>query len=232
MTGVFYGVGVGPGDPELITVKAKKVIETSPCIAIPQTGANSSKLALTVIAGYLHPAQEILELTFPMTTAEATLHASWTKAAGQIMVKLDTGRDVCLVTLGDPTLYSTCMRVYRLIVKQGYRAEIIPGITSMCAIAAKTGISLAENEATLAVVPASARIDLETVLREYDNIVLLKVSQNYETVKAILRKTGLEAKAVTVSRCGLPGERISTGLAFENEKPDYFTTIIVKKDGI
>ena len=232
MAGILYGVGVGPGDPELITLKAKKVLEKVHCIAVPKAGEKSTQLALSIISDYLNPAQEILELIFPMTSDKATLYHSWQKAAEQIIQKLDAGMDLCFVTLGDPTLYSTYMYVHKLIAQRGYRTEIIPGITAMSAIAAKVGISLAENDETLAVVPSGTELDLEAIIRHHDNIVLMKVSKNYQTITKILRDSGLEAQTITASRCGLPGEQIQIGLATETEKPDYFTTLIIKKNGV
>ena len=155
MRGKLYGVGVGPGDPELITLKAKRVLEEVGCLAVPKTSSEKESLALSIVRGISGTEKELVELLFPMSFDEKLLEKSWGRAVEEVMGRLEAGKDVAFITLGDPTVYSTYMYIHRALKRQGYDTEIVPGITSFCASSAKVGISLAENRETLAVVPSA-----------------------------------------------------------------------------
>lgn len=234
MTGKLYGVGVGPGDPELMTIKAKKILEQVDYIAIPKTSAEKSSQALTIAEGVLEKRKELLELIFPMSFDEKVLEKSWSIAIIQVREKLDSGKDVAFITLGDPTVYSTYMYLHKVLKHEGYETEIIPGITSFCASAARAGVSLGENKETIAVVPSAYECEnLGDVLDGFDNIVLMKVSKNLNKLKEKLKEKGLLDKTVLVSKCGLEDEIIEYDLnKIEGDKLSYFTTMIIKKSGV
>lgn len=233
MKGIFYGVGVGPGDPELITLKAANLLGNCGCIAVPKTAEEKESLALAIAKQVIGEKAEILELVFPMTRNREKLDQSWSEAAERIAGYLDRGVDVAFITLGDPTVYSTCMYVIKKLREMGYQTEIIPGITSFCAAAAKAGVSLAENRETLAVIPSAYDFDgLDEVLDAFDNVVLMKVSARFEKIREKLTEKGLEDRTVTVSRCGLEGERINYGFSeIDADSVSYFTTLLVRKKG-
>ena len=135
--GILYGVGVGPGDPELITRKAQRIIAQAAVLAVPDKGSGE-KTALT-IAGELAEGKEILLCDAPMVRDEAALDAAYEANADRVCALLDGGKDVAFLTLGDPTVYSTYLYLHRKVVARGYEAEIIPGVPSFCAVAARLG---------------------------------------------------------------------------------------------
>jgi len=233
MKGKLYGIGVGPGDPELVTLKAKRLLEEVDCIAIPKPGANKESLAMSIVGSMLGEEKDILELLFPMSFNKRLLAESWSEAVSQVKSRLDEGRDVAFITLGDPTVYSTYMYLHRMIKQQGYETEIVPGITSFCAAAARAGISLAENRETLAVVPSAYDCrDLDGILERFDNVVLMKISGKFAELREKLVVKRLGDNTVMVSKCGLKGEVIESDLGkVDEETLSYFTTMIIKKNG-
>lgn len=234
MKGKLYGIGVGPGDPELVTLKAKRLLEEVDCIAIPKPGANKESLAMSIVGSMLGEEKDILELLFPMSFNKRLLAESWSEAVSQVKSRLDEGRDVAFITLGDPTVYSTYMYLHKMIRQQGYETEIVPGITSFCAAAARVGISLAENRETLAVVPSAYDCrDLGEILESFENVVLMKISGKFADLREKLVAKGLDDKAVLVSKCGLDGEMVEFDLGkVDGETLSYFTTMIIKKNGV
>ena len=234
MKGKLYGVGVGPGDPELLTIKAKRILEKAAYIAIPKASMGKQSQALTIVEGVLEKKNEILELLFPMSFDENVLKEGWKVALIQVKEKLDLGMDVAFITLGDPTVYSTYMYLHKVLKEEGYETEIIPGITSFCASAARAGVSLGENRETIAVVPSAYECEnLGEILNSFDNVVLMKVSKNLSKLKAVLKEKNLLDKTVLVSKCGLPDELIQFDLeGQDDENLSYFTTMIIKKSGV
>ncbi|HHW47631.1 MAG TPA: precorrin-2 C(20)-methyltransferase [Clostridiaceae bacterium] len=234
MPGKLYGVGVGPGDPELVTLKAKRILETVDYIAIPKTASDKESVALSIVEGVLDMKKAILELFFPMSFDSEVLEKSWSNSVSEVKAKLDGGKDVAFITLGDPTVYSTYMYIHKEIERMGYDTEIIPGITSFCAAAARLGISLAENREAFAVVPSAYECEnLDAIIASCENVVLMKVSRNLPKITNKLNDIGLLDKAVLVSKCGFPDETIEYDLKeASGKKLSYFTTMIVKRKGV
>jgi precorrin-2/cobalt-factor-2 C20-methyltransferase len=233
MAGKLYGLGVGPGDPELITLKAKRIMEEADCIAVPKTKEGKRSFAFSIAEDIAGKGKPLLELVFPMSFDESVLENSWSNAIEEIRKVLDEGKDIAFITLGDPTVYSTYMYVHKAISKLGYDTEIIPGITSFCASASRAGISLGENRETIAVIPSAYECEnLEQVLDSFDNIVLMKVYKSMDKLKKLLEKKGLARNAVIVSKCGTDEETVMFGMDREDfGKLSYFTTVIIKKQG-
>jgi precorrin-2/cobalt-factor-2 C20-methyltransferase len=234
MKGKLYGIGVGPGDPELITIKAKNILEKVHCLAVPKTSMDKASQALAIARGVIESEKEILELIFPMSFDDKVLDESWNTAVQQVSLKLDSGIDVAFITLGDPTVYSTYIYLHKTIKEKGYETEIIPGVTSFCASAAVAGLSLGENRETIAIVPSAYECaNLDDILDNFDNIVLMKISKNMEKLKNKLEPKGLSKKAVVVSKCGMDDEMISFGIDELKEYGlSYFSTMIIKKSGV
>ena len=232
MLGVLYGVGVGPGDPELITLKAKRILEKVDYIAIPVSSKGRDSRALSIASSILESKKEIIELFFPMSYDEKLLEDSWDSAALQIKEKLDAGKDVAFITLGDPTIYSTYIYIHKALKNQGYNAQIVPGITSFCASAAAAGISLGENKETIAIIPSAYECEnLEGILDSFDSVVLMKVSKNFTKLKEKLKEKGLIHKAVLVSKCGFEDQTIEHDIEKIGEEAlSYFTTMIIRKN--
>lgn len=231
MSGIFYGVGVGPGDPELLTVKAIKVIEAADVIIAPKTEKKEGSVALTIAGPYVKPDVEILTQVFPMVSDTEILSEAWESNKQTILALLAEGKKVVFLTLGDPMFYSTYIYVFRLLEDAGYPIETIPGITAFCAIGSKLGYPLVEGNNILSIIPATIEEDkLDQALAMSDNVVLMKVYKNYHEVVEKLQRFQLADKAVMISRCGLPDEEVVRELrAADGKKINYLSTILSRR---
>lgn len=157
MIGTLYGLGVGPGDPELITVKAFRKLKDAPVIAYPKRRRGSKSYAHRIVDVYLKPGEkEMLGLVFPMTKDPDILEREWLKTVETVWGKLEQGKDVAFVTEGDPLLYSTFIHLMNLMKRRHPEVEIqtVPGISSINGVASRLGIPLAEGDDHIAIVPA------------------------------------------------------------------------------
>lgn len=223
MTGIFYGVGVGPGDPELLTLKAVRLIKQAPVIALPASGSGDSAVQ-AIAAEYIDQAR-VLELDMPMTMDPEKLARSHDRAFAAIKEKLDDGQDVAFLTLGDPSIYSTFTPLLRRAQQQGYRCEVIPGVPSFCAVAARIGWPLAERDEPLTVLPAPYA---EEVPR--GNVVLMKVGKHLPRLTAVLCAQGRLNAAALVERCGMENEKVVLAIKGDEVSSTYFSTLIVKEE--
>ena len=227
MSGKLYGVGVGPGDPKLMTYLAVETIKNCPVIAVPADGkehAISYKIASGIVKGM--DEKECLSLSSPMTKDKKILEENYRKVSEEIIKKLDEGKDVAYLTLGDPTIYSTYIYIQRIIKARGYNAEIINGIPSFCAVAAKLGDSLADRSEQLHIIPSS--YDIEDALTLPGNKILMKAASKLSDVKKILKEQSLEAQMI--ENCGMEEEKIYHSLEEMPEKAAYYTTVLVKEE--
>ncbi|MEE9593793.1 MAG: precorrin-2 C(20)-methyltransferase [Candidatus Hydrothermarchaeales archaeon] len=231
MPGVLYGVGVGPGDSELITEKALRVLNSVDVIVAPKSKGAKESLALSVVKGKLEKKSEVVELEFPMTKDPAVLEKAWEDAVEKTYLLLSEGKDVAFPTIGDPLFYSTFIYVMRGM--QGRHPEVevktIPGVTALSACAVELGAPLGEGDERIAILPASYGIeDIREVALRVDTIVLMKVSRNYDVIVRELEKAGLKEKAVLVTRCGTEEYSSSPLDAAVGGNVDYFSMIIIR----
>lgn len=220
--GKFYGIGVGPGDPELITLKAVKILQKVDVVIAPISKKESiaQKIAQPHING------EILNLKFPMVKDSNVLESFWDKNAERIKELLLEGKDVAFITIGDPMIYSTY--IYILERLRGFDMETIPGIPSFCAAAAKLNIPIATGSESFVVVPTAEPEVIEDILGNFDNVVLMKVSKDFDLISKKLDEGGFSAGFV--SRCCQDNEKISYNLQeLKEDKIDYLSLIIGKK---
>lgn len=224
--GTFYAVGVGPGDPELLTLQAANILKRCPVIAAPQT-KSGQMLALDIAQGALDLREkEILPLSFTMSREPALREESYQTAARQIEAFLQKGLDVAMVNLGDVSIFATAYYILERIREDGFQTVMAPGVTSFSAVAARLGCSLTQINAPLHIIPASA--DLDSALRFPGTKVLMKSgSAIHETVQA-LERAGLLDRAALVADCGLPTEQVYRDLRELPENLSYFATIIVQ----
>ena len=222
--GVFYGVGVGPGDPELLTRKAERILRAADVLAAPDPGQGAS-MALGIV-GELARGKRILFCPAPMTRDKSRLRAAWDEGAALICGELEQGRSVAFVTLGDPGIYSTCGYLLRRVRQWGFRTEIVPGVPSFCAAAAALGVSLCQGREPLTIVPASSPA-LEAALTRPGARVVMKAAARLEALQTLLERQGELDGAVLVENCGLTGER-SLPLG-EADRAGYFSTVIIPK---
>ena len=199
----FYGVGVGPGDPELLTLKARRILQAVPVVAVPK-GRGKRSYAYTVVQTFLDESrQEVLELTFSMSKEEEVQRPYWQTAVEEIGDRLVQGKDVAFLTEGDPLFYSTFIPLYRLMQQHHprVRIEVVPGVTSVTAVAGVAGLPLARAEEKVAIVPAtSVRSTLPEILTTFDTVVLMKVSSVLDEVIDVLTTLGLKEHACLVEK--------------------------------
>lgn len=217
--GVFYAVGIGPGDPELVTVKAIKTMENSDVIVVPKSGAKEN-IALTITKDYIK-GKEVMESHMPMTKDRAKLDEYHKIAAEEIAEILDQGRSVAFLTLGDPCIYSTVMYVHRKIKEMGYDTKVIPGVTSFCAAAASLGEPLCEREEMLHIIPATFKG--EEALNLKGTRVLMKSGKSIMEMKDKLKGK----RAMLVERATMEGEKVYQDLQDLDEPSSYFSIIVV-----
>lgn len=231
MAGIFYGVGVGPGDPELLTLKAVEVIKAADVIIAPKTEKKEDSTALSIARPYLKADVEVLKLVFPMINDSEKLAAAWQDNKEAILAQLDAGKKVVFLTLGDPMFFSTYMYVYRLLKDCGHAIETIPGVPAFCAMGSRLGLPLAEGNDVMCIVPATMQEqELDKILETADNVVLMKVYKNFAQIRDGLKRHGFNDNAVMVSKCGLPDEVISYDLDSVDEGTvNYLSTILAKK---
>lgn len=231
MSGIFYGVGVGPGDPELLTLKAVKVIQAADVTIAPKTEKKEDSTALSIARPYLKENVEILKLVFPMVNDNDTLTEAWANNKTAILAELQAGKKVVFLTLGDPMFYSTYMYIYRLLKESGHGIETVPGVPAFCAIGSQLGQPLAEGTDVLSIIPATMEDEeMDKILALSDNVVLMKVYKNFKQVVEKLNQHGYGDNAVMISKCGLPDEQISYNLGeVDSTNVNYLTTILAKK---
>lgn len=229
MSGKFYAVGVGPGDFEYMTLKAKRVLETADVIAVPVKARGEKSTALEIAKKAVDLSEKtILELEFPMSRGRDTRLKSRQTAAEKVAAVLDESKTVAMVTLGDASLYSTCSYVSERLIKAGYETETVAGVPSFCASAACAGISLCSETESLAIVPAVTDIgELESILNTFSNVVIMKAGKSIDKIYDCLDRLGLTQNAVVTSGVGMENEIIEP--LKRNGEYGYFTTIIVKK---
>ncbi len=237
--GTFYGIGVGPGDPELITVKALKIIKSSPIIAAPRTG-NGDMVALDIVwrtgvlAGSAEIAEEfdkkILAMDFTMDKDPAKRKENYRKNAEAAASYLDNGQDVAMVTLGDVSLYSTVHYIADELISRGYEIIMVPGVPSFSAAAASLAIPLAEMDAPVHIIP-SVRNNSDDYLDLPGTKVLMKAGRHLHRTLDELDRRGLLGVTSLAVNCGMDDEILIKKLGDDEPLPDktgYFTTVIVR----
>ena len=232
--GTLYGIGVGPGDPDLITLKAVKILQKVDVVLAAASTKNESSLALSIAAPHLRESAEVVRLNFPMTRDQAVLDKAWRANADIVYELLQAGKSAAFLTLGDPLTYSTFGYLLRTL--NGLLAQIpvqvVPGITSYQAAAAHTGRVLVESGESLAVVSGVAGEDeLTRALSGVQCAVILKAYKNMPVIKKVLAKLGLTGSSVFVTRLGHEGQEVITSLDEVPDKPSYFSLILVRREG-
>ncbi|MCY8938911.1 precorrin-2 C(20)-methyltransferase [Peribacillus frigoritolerans] len=231
--GTLYGLGVGPGDPELITVKAFRVIQESPVIAYPKKRKGSKSYAHRIVEVYIRSEEkEMLGLVFPMTKDQAILDREWNGTVEKVWQKLNEGKDVAFVTEGDPLLYSTFIHMMKLMQELHPEVEIktVPGISSFNGSASRLGIALADGDDHVAIVPA--RDDYEAMkkaIEDHDAVVFIKVAKVIDLMISVLKDLDLLEKASVVTKVTSDEEVIWKVSELEGLELEYLTLMVVRK---
>ena len=228
--GRFYGIGVGVGDPENITVKATKRLHEVDVIVLPEAKSGEGSTAFNIVKEYVKPDVEQLFLEFPMIKDVKARKVFRKNNANKINVELEKGKKVVFLTIGDPMTYSTYTYVLEHI-SDDVEVETIAGITSFNSIAARLNIPLMVGDEDLKVVSVNRKTDVYKEIENNQNLVLMKISRDFEKIKKAIIETGNKENAVIVSDCGKENEVVYWDIESVDEVP-YFSTMILKKEGV
>ncbi len=227
--GILYGVGVGPGNPELLTLQAVRILQEADIIAVPESG-DGKQTALAIAADYI-VGKPILDCPTPMLRDKAKLAENYDAVAAKLIAQLQAGKTVAFLTLGDATIYSTYTYIHKRVRAQGYDARFISGIPSFCAVAAALNLPLCEGSELLHIVPAS-HARTEEGLSLPGNKVLMKAGRAVMQVRDKLAERGALERAAMVERCGMQGEKIYRTLTALEGETSYFSVIVVKEEQV
>jgi precorrin-2/cobalt-factor-2 C20-methyltransferase len=235
VTAILYGVGVGPGAPDLLTLRAQRVLREAAVLVLPRSNDHTPSMAWRIarpVVGEV-PGQERLFVTLPMSKDPARLRPAWERACDEIGARLERGLSVAFVTEGDPSLFSSFIYLGREARRRWptVPVEIVPGVSSLGAVPAVAQLPLADGQERIAIVPANyGTDDLAEVLRAFDTIVLMKIGREMPRVIAALQAAHLLDKAVYVSKASMAEQHIERDLRqVADSHGDCFAMVVVAK---
>jgi precorrin-2/cobalt-factor-2 C20-methyltransferase len=228
--GIAYGIGVGPGDPELLTLKALRLIEAAPVVAYPAPEGGTS-FARAIVARWLKPPQREIVISVPMEVARFPAIAVYDRAAAEIGEELASARDVAILCQGDPFFYGSFMYLFARLAER-FTVEVVPGVSSLNACAAAARLPLVGRNDVLDIIPAPLdEAELEARLRAANAAAVIKLGRHVGKVRRVLTRLGLLAAARYVERATLPEERVLPLAEVEDASVPYFAMILVRRDG-
>ena len=231
MTGRLYGLGLGPGDPELITLKAWRILRQAPVVAYPAPD-DAPSFARSIVAQWLSPAQIEIAIRVPMEIARFPAQEVYDRAAIELATHLEAGRDVALLCQGDPLFYGSFMYLFGRLGER-FACEIVPGVSSLGACAAAAGFALAARNDTLAVLPAG--LDDAALTRRLeccDAAAIIKLGRHFARIRDLLQRLGLADKARYVARASLETQRVLPLDAVDPSEAPYFSMILIHRRGV
>jgi len=229
-SGTLYGLGVGPGDPELLTLKALRILRAAPVVAYPSLEDGRS-FARDVVKHWLAPDKREIPIAIPMTPERAPAQSAYGRASAEIARELDSGRDVAVLCEGDPFFYGSFMYLAGRLAG-AFRVEVVPGVSSLMACAAVLGHGLAARDDVLAVIPAT--LDEAALAARLDGVeaaAIVKLGRHFAKVRAVLMRLGLAGQARYVERASLANQRILPLDAIEPAEVPYFSMILLHRRG-
>jgi precorrin-2/cobalt-factor-2 C20-methyltransferase len=228
MSGTLFGIGVGPGDPDLLTVKAVKTIAACPVLAYPAPEQGES-LARAIAAPHVPAGKTECPIRLPIEIARHPARDAYDSGAAAIATHLATGHDVALLCLGDPLFYGSYMYLHARLAER-FDCRVIPGVTSFAASAALAGHAIAAREDSVAVVPATLADDeIERRIAEHESLVFLKLGRHFGRLRALLVRLGLADGATYVERAGMDGERRLALTEATSDSAPYFSLVLVHR---
>ncbi|MGI9010522.1 MAG: precorrin-2 C(20)-methyltransferase [Nitrososphaeraceae archaeon] len=236
----LFCVGCGPGDPELLTIKALNLIKEADVIFVPTSKSDKPSIALSIVAKYINKSTKIINLVFPMIKDKNSLKEYWKKNTSEISEMVRTGKKTLYLTVGDPSLYSTWIYIHRELKNnhKDIEIEIIPGITSIFAFAAESKISLVEGDEHLSVVPACYDLNkVKNTVKSSDTIVFLKDGRYFDNVINMLSETGFSdesqiaiAQDVSTKENILEIKQLKDLKGKKQPSQTYFSIMVVKRN--
>jgi len=231
--GIFYGVGVGPGDPELITRKAERILRAVDWIFLPSGRRSGSSFVRRIVEPLGLPEGKFRPVLLCMSRDRTEDSNAYVRAASEIVEKLRQGESVAWITEGDPLFYSTFSHINEALCRYPeVRVEIIPGVTSASAAAARIGLPMARLDERVAVVPAAYGIrHLPALLDEFATVFLLKVHAVFDELLAVLASVRGPVRAAYLEQIGTPTERVVTDLeSLRGQELPYFSLVILRRE--
>lgn len=225
MSGTLYLVGVGPGDPELLTLKAARLLASADVVAYPSTGEDSA-LAFEIARAHVSASATLMPVPIPMSTDRAPAQAAYDQAAAVLRGHVDAGRCVAWLCEGDPLFYGSAMYLLSRLAAQ-IDVQVIPGVTSLTAAAAVAGRPLAARNETLKVLPAPLPDEtLRTELAAAPVVAIIKIGRHFDRIRMLLRESGHAQSAVVVEHATTLRQRITPLESFGHDERPYFSTIL------
>ncbi len=226
--GTLYGLGIGPGDPELITLKARRILPSVPVVAYPAPEKGDS-LARAIAEPHLPGGQIEIAIRTPMKPGSFPADDVYDRYAVEIAAHLDDGRDVAVLCEGDPFLYGSFMYVYQRLSGE-HTVEVVPGVSSLGAVAAVAGRPLVSRNQVLTILPAPLdEAELEKRLKQTDAAAIMKVGRHLKKVRRVLARLGLEEGAKYVERASMADEKVAPLTEVEDGSAPYFSMILVRR---
>jgi precorrin-2/cobalt-factor-2 C20-methyltransferase len=230
VSGTLYGLGVGPGDPELITLKAYRLLQAAPVIAYPAPDEGES-LARRIAAPHIPAGRTEIAIRVPMRPERDPAQEVYGRAAGELAEHLSAGRDVAVLCEGDPFFYGSFMYLFGRLAGR-FPARVVPGVTSLTACAAALGAPLAARDDQLVVLPASLEARTLTFrLSEADAAAVIKLGRHFPKVRDCLAATGLMPKSRYIERASLETQRILPLAEVDPASVPYFSMILLHRRG-
>ena len=230
--GTFYGVGVGPGDPELLTLKAARVLAAVDWIYHPISAKSQDSMARRIVAGLGLPDRKFRGVPLCMARARASDLSAYEGAALEMAGQLECGQSVAWIAAGDPLLYSTFTHVEQALRRRcpRLRVEIVPGVSSIQAAAARVGVPLATLDESVAIVPAAYGLtNLLPLLEQHATVVLLKVHSRFEELRRTLAQRA-DVGAYFVEKIGTSEQRSTADLEqLDPREPSYFSLVLLRR---
>lgn len=228
MSGTLFGIGVGPGDPELMTLKAARLIGEASHIAYPAPDTGTS-FARSIAAEYFPKNVVEIPIIVPMKVARFPAEEIYDGAAEEIAGLLELGHDVVVLCEGDPFFYGSFMYLFQRLVDR-FQVEVVPGVSSPMASAARFGWPLAARNDVLSIVPAPLESeDLRTRIAASDAVVLIKIGRHFAKVRAVIEELGLTSQAAYIERASLPNEKLLPLAQVDADVAPYFSIILIYK---
>ena len=226
ITGRLIGVGVGPGDPELLTLKAVRVLHESPVVAYVSAGGRPS-MARRIVAQHLMPGRREINLALPMQPLPELAQAAYDEGAARIGAELERGRDVAVLCEGDPFLYGSFAQLFERLGER-YPTEVVPGVASFTAAAAAARTPLVGRTQTLMVLPATLPTDeLAAHLARADAAAILKLGRHFSKVRELIVKLGLLERAIYVEHASAARERVVPLADLAVDEAPYFSLLLL-----
>jgi len=226
-TGCLFGLGLGPGDPELVTLKTLRLLRAAPVVAYPATEHGES-FARRIVAQWLDRGQREIEIRFPMRPGPP-LTAIYQKAAAELAALLDAGDDVAYLCQGDPLFYGSFAGILALLGAR-HRVVIVPGVSSLTACTAAASKPLVQRDETLSVISAGLPEDeIAARLNAADAAVIIKLGRHFAKLRGVLARLGLLDSAIYVERASLPNQRIAALATIDPASVPYFATALVRR---